>query len=316
MTPKFKIALIGAVKGNPFPIQAGIEQCFEMDFKDRYLMLNSNDLSKGTEKLIDFKPDFVLIHDNRLDNIKRWQGVLGAIRQKGCKVVIWFNDLMNLTGDVGFQHPYNIIDAIFLCNRDYLANWSKYFDCPAYYMPQGCMITEEPKLVEEFIHDMVFIGQFNHDIHERRTSWWEEIKHHCPNSGIYNGNKREERAVITRDSNRLYRQSEFCFVCSPNVWGYNSNRLYNVLAAGGLALVATFNGIEDLLVHKKTAIIADNATVVPFLIRWCRDNPEEYEKIRMAGWKLSQEKHTSRMRIFNMLNHIYYGEHEFWGTKD
>jgi spore maturation protein CgeB len=130
---------------------------------------------------------------------------------------------------------------------------------------------------------------------------------------VFNGFHREERIVLEEQSPELYRRARYCLAVSPPAPGYNSLRLYNILAAGGFALVRYFPGLEDLFEEGRHLAGFEASEEALEVMDDYDADPEEYERIRWAGWRRAQALHTVPFRIANMAAIMTGAAEDFWG---
>jgi len=120
---------------------------------------------------------------------------------------------------------------------------------------------------------------------------------------------------IEKQSPYIYRSHRFCLSTSPQAPGYQSLRLYNILACGGLALVDTFPGLDKLFTPGKHLLAFPHGDAVAALriMEEYGQRDEECELIRRNGWRLQQAKHNVGFRLLNMASNLTTGKKEFWG---
>lgn len=128
---------------------------------------------------------------------------------------------------------------------------------------------------------------------------WEKV-------GLHPTLTREDHA----ENAKLYARSKMALSISQaaNLWGYTSDRLYNICATGCPALVQRFSGMEDCgFVDGKTCIAW--ATIPEMLkkTQYYLANAKEREAIGAAGRVMTLARHTWEKRVeglFTMLRGI------------
>ena len=140
---------------------------------------------------------------------------------------------------------------------------------------------------------------------------WEFLEQFQPT--IINEFDKRSRAGVENKSKSLYRQARFCWVLSPTVRGYNSLRLYNTLAYGGMALVKNFPDLERLFTHEKHMLIYEGKSDAKKLLNDYRRQHKVCETMRKAGWRRQQVKHTALYRLQNIMSNVMGYDSDFWG---
>ena len=122
----------------------------------------------------------------------------------------------------------------------------------------------------------------------------------------------EKRKLVEFQSGFTYRESEFCLSVSLPVPGYTSTRSFNILSSGGLLFIRYFPEIERLLEPDEHAIVFRNRDD---MISKFQDlsGSSDLERIRRAGRKLQQARHSGSWRLLNMFSNLLTGKSDFWG---
>ena len=208
------------------------------------------------------------------------------------KVGWWMNDL---------RHPKDIgkinrkIDAVFLCNKQYLLDYESYYKIPTFYVPQ-CGLTPQNKSGRKMEAPVVFIGSvLTNQYHANRWTIIEHIKKEFDVDVIFG-----ERN--TSDQDHIYKNTPISLAISPQAYGYTSNRLYNILASGGFCLTLYFPGIEDLFENKKHLVWFKTKEEALELAKYYINNPKEIDKIAKQGHQEYLKKHTAKHRLDYMFN--------------
>ncbi len=313
---RHRLLVLGSGQGNPFPLWRGIDQgCREFAKQGmvcRHIRFDDPEMS--IELIEEFNPSVIIVASSRLMRVqKRLGNVLSHFNiPKG----LWINDLRD-ADDIRADLIADLFSSIFLCWKgDYtfsgkdcsIAKWHVRTNTKCLYMPQGSVIHPRLRTLKEE-RELVFIGGCESSIHEHREKILEGL---CEshNMEVMNCRSRPGRIQIEMESPKIYRESKFVLAQSPLAPGYNSLRLYNILAYGGLALVHRFPGIEDLLTDGKHYLgystLSESRKIV-------NDSSLELEVIRKAGWRLQQAKHTAGFRLMNMIANITTTDSSFWG---
>lgn len=217
-------------------------------------------------------------------------------------------------------------DFIFLCNSYLLNDYSSYYGGEAFHVPQcgddtpmiegrtldaECVfIGSVPELnpskkkrspqpqpfvpVKDEASDDEFEEQLDH-VHSNRYP----ILHSLMNSGISVYVLQGER--VSKDQKWIYSRTPFCLAISPQIPGYTSNRLYNILASGGFCLTLKFPGIEAMFENHKHLVWFESPEEAIELIRYYRGKPAKMQDIRDAGFAEYQREHSAVRRVEQMI---------------
>lgn len=211
--------------------------------------------------------------------------LIGNLRNGHTKIGWWMNDMRPP------EHlPMVDVDFIFLCNKGYLKDYEEKYQTPTFYAPQCGIDTHFPS--EEPINwDILFIGNFSTQWHIGRKEILDTFKDSLLNVKVITGE------FYTKTQKHLYKNTPISLAISPQVEGYTSNRLYNILSSGGFCLTLWFPGIEDLFENKKHLVWFETAEEGVELAQYYLENPEKRKEIAEAGQKLYQERHTAKHRL-------------------
>lgn len=120
--------------------------------------------------------------------------------------------------------------------------------------------------------------------------------------------------TLTREDHaenaRLYARSKMALSVSQSadLWGYTSDRLYNICATGCPALVQRFAGMDSHgYRHGESCIAWDSVPEMLRLVRYYLSHDEERERIGRKGREVTLARHTWEKRIgglFGMLRGI------------
>lgn len=215
---------------------------------------------------------------------------------------------------------------IFLCNNYLLKDFAEFYGGEAHHVPQcGDDMPEEEG--RSFGTDCVFIGnvpELNpqkrrrlvhslppkligddgsaedfqwslNNVHKNRYPIIRDIL----NAGISVHVLQGER--VSRDQKFIYRTTPFCLAISPQIPGYTSNRLYNILAAKGFCLTLKYPGIEESFENHKHLVWFSSIEEAIELVRFYKERPAKMQKIRDEGYAEYQKAHSAEKRIEQMI---------------
>lgn len=210
--------------------------------------------------------------------------VIGNLHNGHTKIGWWMNDMRPPD-----RLAHADVDMIFLCNKEYLKGYEDKYGAPAYFMPQCGIDTEFPS-EEPITWDVLFIGNFSTQWHIGRKEILDEFKKEL-NTKVITGE------FYTKNQKYLYKNTPISLAISPQVEGYTSNRLYNILSSGGFCLALWFPGIEDLFENKKHLVWFKNAEEGVELAKYYLTHESERSGIAHSGKKLYDERHTAKHRL-------------------
>ena len=306
-----KLLILGSGRDNRFPLWRGVDQaCDEFNHRGgdaRHIPVEQIQDEETLAELSEWRPETTLVictNPTRLinsgPNIKRLPGFKG----------LWHNDLRPVKFE--YQALYGIFHGLFMCWRkpggEYnLDNWSMKFGTPVYYMPQGSVINPYLKQTEEKFRALFIGGTGDDKYHNDRAGLFKAI-----NATVINEVGRSQRIKIEDQSSRLYRAARYSYAVSPAVTGYNSLRLYNILAYGGCTFVRHFNGVDELFCDHEHLFVFKDDKQANGLMAELDGNPKYRERVARNGWRLQQAKHTVLWRIMNMIHNLREDK-SFWG---
>lgn len=309
-----RIAFVGAGPGNPFPVWYGADQLFELA-SPRGLV--GRHFSVGEEriggKISAFEPDVVIIcHSNQ----SHYTNLLPRIRKAtSAPVGLWYGDIR----PAQYEVPH-CVDRLFMCwnksvDKYDLNEWENKFKAPQSFMMNSAAFNNK---IHPFKPDPKFPSVFIGRLYS--TKWWAYRKTLIPalKSKVYCGGSKSEVVSISNQAFQIYRNHHFCIATSPAISGLQSDRLFVILSAGGLALVDWFEGLDKLFTHGEhilTFKTHDAKSAAKVMERYIEE-PELCSKIRINGWRQQQLKHTTGHRILNMTDNLLTGSDKFWGWLD
>jgi hypothetical protein len=202
-----------------------------------------------------------------------------------------------------FRHPSHfqrlpMVDYVFIPYKNYLKDYQKLAKNGAYYLPQSGYVWNEEVEVPEDI-DAVFIGNVRpNQYHGNRESILNEISKHCNVDVI-------SRGETTKEQSSVYRQVPLSIaISSDEIIGGCSNRLYNIVKAGGCAFVKYFKGLEDLFENHKHLIWFKDESEIPELLDYYLNNRDKIGAIKRQAKEYAEEKHSIESRIEQIIKHI------------
>ncbi len=250
-------------------------------------------------------------------------------------LVIWFHNrppTMETTAKVAWwmcdaRTPQRVIqvsegvkgtaDYVFLCNTFLLQQYEEVFDVKSFHMPQCGDDMPSPPCVFPRSDDCVFIGHvptmrlpkatkllgMTHqffdaallDVHSNRLPVIEALRAAGITVEIIQG----ERA--TKNQKSIYRSTPFCLAISPPIPGYTSNRMYNILSAGGFCLTLKYPGIEDQFQNHKHLVWFESVEEAIDLINHYKARRTRMNQIRNAGLEEYLKNHTAARRLQQMI---------------
>lgn len=215
-------------------------------------------------------------------------------------------------------------DYVFLCNSFMLKQYEKVFDVQAFHVPQ-CGDDMEGPACRPINGDCVFIGAVP-EIHPRHTrqgrhyldpigpaptdeDFFSAIRSvHLNRLPIISYIKKSGISVdiihgerVTQDQKSIYSATPFSLAISPQIPGYTSNRLYNILASGGFCLTLKYPCIEEQFENHKHLVWFETAEEAVDLIRYYKDNPAKMQEIRDNGHAEYLRNHSAERRIEQMV---------------
>lgn len=274
------------------PIASGIVEASEkLGFKIKY----HGDNLRGYKNIILF--------DNRIKRVKET-----TISDRGVNIGWWMCDYRAYE-DLDYKEIPKSITHIFLCNTEQLDNYRKNFGKKTYYMPQCGYRFEEPKSFNRTLKNIIFIGSLYHPkYHTNRLDFLEPLRKY----GVIH----IFRDRTTYGMSLFYEKTPISLSISLPFRGYTSNRLYNILAAGGFCLSLYYPEIEKQFTNKEHLVWFNNKEELIELVEYYLKNRKERDKIAANGRKLFLEKHTAEHRIQNMYDIMTGKTEEFYGYKE
>ena len=177
--------------------------------------------------------------------------------------------------------------------------YEAFFEAPVSYLPQCGDDRPTQDTGRHIDADCVFVGGVEHPLyHKNRMGIISSLQNLVVGVAIVTGEG------YSRDTKYLYSTAPFALSISPQIEGYTSNRLYNILASSGFCLSLYFPGIEDLFENHKHLCWFKTPEEAKKIIDYYYEHPEEYEAVRKNGNALYKERHTAKKRLEHILETI------------
>ncbi len=266
--------------------------------------------AKIISKISQFKPDCILLLQYAgipflIDNGEKIRKILDV---KG-SVGFWFVDLAEQIYENKVLGKY--IDFLFLSNAGQLEKYKEKWNLRnALFMPQGCYLTNTFSTNKLFKHNVVFLG--------RRQR--QDIRYNDRNALLDAFQKtlgltELSQTVNLQETINLYQESKIILGSSwrNDIRLYSSDRIFNVLGAGGFYLCSYFPGIEVLFENHKHLVWFKTHEEGLKLAKHYLQNNEEREKIAYNGYMLVKEKHTYKERMRDILDILSNKTYQFSG---
>jgi hypothetical protein len=277
-----RLAIAGGGQGNPFPLHRGMEQAINDFYGDNGLVVLG---SEDNRRVLDeFKPDFYLTTQTKVD--ESWE-TAKYLKERGIKTALYFNDLRSPKGEgiynIKLPKMSEYFDKVFICAKDKVNEW----DCGANHLSQATIQHGTPCKGSEY--HVVHIGDLRTEYHTERKKLLEDI-----NFTNINAIDRDERMKISKRSWGIYGSSDFSLSVSHDVEGYTSDRLYNIMGAGGCAVAFNPGGIDlkNVLWWRTKEELKD-------ILK--NTSQERIEEIKKGAFKEVQQNHLYRNRLLTIL---------------
>jgi len=308
-----RLAIVGSGRGIRFPLWKGIDQAVSEFSREGMVARHFRIDRLMPGDLMSFSPDSLVVVNTNAVRIQRATPVL---KEVSCPKGLWFNDARDAVTS-GAELYKGVFDKIFICfqdDPDYpWGKWEELTGAKPHYMPQGSVIN--PELEPLGTGRIVFIG----NARARDTNQYHAGRRELVSAldvKVLNSGARTRRLHIEEMSRKIYREHFFSLVTSPKISGYNSIRLYNVLAYGGLALVHRFPGLGKLFNEGHHLLGFDDVEEARKTIDSWMEKSREAEQIRKRGWRVQQARHTVAMRLMNIVSNLTTSDQSFWGWNE
>lgn len=225
----------------------------------------------------------------------------------------WLGDLRD-PREHFWRFELDNINHLFVPSYNWLQEYRSYVPL-THYMPQSGFCYDILKHRYKSCRGLnsIFIGGVGK--RNDQNSWWHanrpdilETINKCCNLGIIKGEQN------TYSQSYLYKHIPFSVsITWPDAVCYSSNRLYNILAAGGLALQNHVHYIERLVTNKEHVLVYKDVKEIPDIIDHYLNNPHLIERFKKNARKLFLEKHTGKCRVKNITDIMDSKTDKFYG---
>lgn len=287
-------------------------------FKNKVIITNTNKFSGGEIQAIsktgirifDFSQahlitdcDTVLIFSGGQEQSK----MLDAIPKLPKNITLgwWMCDFR--TADYFDDGLSKLVDYMFVPYYNYHDDFMKLAKKGVYYMPQpGNVWTYENTMPINW--DCVFIGNTAPNIyHTNRKDILNCINQYSKLHVITEN-------ITTRGQSYIYEHTPISIsISTTDMIGGSSNRLYNILAAGGFAFVKYFNRIEEMFNNHEHLVWFKSIEEIPELLHIYLKNEDKINKIKFNAKRLFDEKHTAQCRLNNIFSIMEDSCNDFLG---
>lgn len=269
-------------------------------------------ISKTGIAIFDFSQSH-LINSNQYDTVLIFSGgqeqsrMLESIPKLPKDIMLgwWMCDFR--TADYFDNKLSKLVDYMFVPYYNYHEEFMKLARYGVYYMPQPGNIWEHQSN-RTINWQAVFIGNTAPNIyHANRKDILSKIKEHA-NLHIITENG------VTSDQSFVYKNTPISIsISTPDMVGGSSNRLYNILAAGGCAFVKYFSKIEDMFNNHEHLVWFDSIEEIPELLTLYLNNTDKIEQIKHNAKNIFNDKHTASCRLFNIFSIMDGSCKDFFG---
>lgn len=262
------------------------------------------------EKIKSFKPDLILLIQYGgipflIDNAEQIKSILG----KHGKTAFWFVDLAKQIN----ENPIlgKNIDIMFLSNAGQLEEYKKKWQIKdIFFMPQGCYVIDTFSQTKSYKYNVVFLGrrQQNDLRYAKRNKILNAFKNKT-------GLTEFTETIDLETTMKLYQESKIILGSSwrNDIECYSSDRIFNVLGAGGFYLCSYFPGIEKMFRNRDHLVWFKTTEEGIQLAEYYLIHDKEREKIAYNGYELVKNKHTYQDRLKNIIDIVQNNIHQFSG---
>ena len=217
----------------------------------------------------------------------------------------WLGDLRKPEEHL-HRHSLQNVDYMFVPSLNWIDKYREYVS-NVHHIPQSgySYNTDKYKYSRCDELDCIFIGNPASTPagcwHDNRRTLLSEF-HKCSRMGVIHGE------MDTRAQSYIYNNVPISIsITWPDSICYSSNRLYNILAAGGVAFQNYIPGLEKMFVNHEHLVWYKHQKALPELVDHYLKNTNLIENIRINAKKLYQDKHTGTCRV-NDINNIMSGK--------
>jgi hypothetical protein len=243
----------------------------------------------------------LIYFDNDLRRINK-----GIRASEEANIAWWMGDYRK-PSQLPITYLHEDVKYIFMNVRYLIPSYKKLFNIPVYYMPLcGLSIPENKKRNVKW--DVLFIGNVHGTQgHRERYKILDSLKKfnfkHISGEGF------------SEDQRYLYKNTPINVSMSYRKDGLTSNRLFNILASEGFALVRYFPGIEEMFVNHSDLVWFDSVEEMEELVKYYLLHPDERKRIAEQGHKTYIHNHTAKHRIQNMVDIMEGKTNRFYGYR-
>lgn len=195
------------------------------------------------------------------------------------------------------KNLYGKFNHIFLPYKNFFNDYKKLGKDGVWYMPQsGYAFPHVDTNIGDY--DAVFIGGTGtySPYHKNRPSLLKTIGSSCKLKIITGqGTSVDQTEIYSKIPLSISISGDFMI-------GGCSNRLYNIMAAGGCAFVKYFEDLELIFEnHKHLVWFKSNEEIKPLIQEYLK-SPKKINQIKVNAKNLFLEKHTGKCRVDNMFD--------------
>lgn len=270
-------------------------------------MMTYNDV----DEINSLEPERVVFYSGMGDYDK---GLITSAANKLSSNIIkgwWLGDLRDPDKHLHI-HKLSSIDHLFVPSKNWFERYSSYGP-KVTYLPQSgyAYCTDTFKYNNWKEYDAIFIGAFDpvapHCWHDNRLPILKQFSRCCSTGTVTNQS-------TTHAQTYLYKHVPISIsITWPGAVCYSSNRLYNIIAAGGLAFQNYIPQLDDVFRDREHLVYFKSEEEIPDLVSHYLKSPEEVLSIKKAAKKLFEEKHTGDERVKNMIDIMSGATSDYYG---
>jgi hypothetical protein len=297
-------------------------------FENKVVLLNSSKLSGGELssiyktgiKVYDFyeaykidqSVDFVLLAGGGQEG----QHILSNIHfiPKHVKIGWWMWDYRKADW---FSDPrfINLVDYMFLPYYNYFDDYNRFSKNGVYYMPQPGHVWET-KFGRNLNTNCVFIGNVN--TYSQDVNRGDILKYIAELTSV----TLLQGEHVTMDQSYIYKTTPISLNISNNEWddrcgssmiGGTSNRLYNIIAAGGFAFTQYFDKLDELFINHKHLVWFKDINEIPDLLNVYLSDLNKINDVKLNAKNIFEKNHTATHRLDNIFKIMNGTCNEFLG---
>lgn len=213
---------------------------------------------------------------------------------KNAKIGWWMCDFRNANHFNSITTK--LVDYMFVPYYNNHNDFMQFTKQGVYYMPQpgNEWIVDTGRTLNS---NCVFIGNVsNNYYHSNRAEILKQISNTTSISVIWNES-------TTPDQSFIYKNTPISIsISTSDMIGGSSNRLYNILAAGGFAFVKYFERIEELFNNHEHLVWFNDIKEIPDLLNMYLSDTDKLNTIKSNAKNIFNEKHTAAARLSNIFS--------------